>query len=430
MLDIKLIRQRPEWVEERLKSRGKGYDLNDFRLLEHSKREIQAKTESYQARRNAISREIAQLKANKEDATDLFTEMKILGPKLKELEATLKQKDREVNAVLSALPNLPDDSVPQGSDESANVEVYRWPDNQTPPPLPFEAKNHWDLGEDLNILDFEAGTTVAGARFTVFRGGGARLTRALVNFMLDLHTNEHGYTEILPPFLTNKESLFGTGQLPKFEEDLFATRDDPFFLIPTAEVPLTNLVRGKILEESELPIQMTAWTTCFRREAGAAGRDTRGLIRQHQFDKVELVWITRPEESDAALEQLTQHAQTVLKRLELPFRTVSLCTGDLGFAARKTYDLEVWLPGQKKYREISSCSNTGDFQALRMKSRFRRSGAKKAEPVHTLNGSGIAVGRALVAILENYQQADGRIAIPNALRPYMGGKEFLELEQK
>ncbi|MBF0144184.1 MAG: serine--tRNA ligase, partial [Magnetococcales bacterium] len=290
-----------------------------------------------------------------------------------------------------------------------------------PKRLAFPAVNHWDLGEGLGILDFAAGVAVAGARFTVFRGAGARLSRALANFMLDLHTGEHGYTEVLPPFLANASALFGTGQLPKFEEDLFRTRDDALYLVPTAEVPLTNLVRERILEEGELPLKLTAWTACFRREAGAAGKDTRGLIRQHQFDKVELVQITRPEESYAALESLTGHAEEVLRRLELPYRVVLLCSGDMGFASAKTYDLEVWLPGQGRYREISSCSNTEAFQARRMQARFRRSGGKKPELVHTLNGSGVAVGRALVAVLENYQQADGSVVIPDALRPYMGG---------
>ena len=430
MLDLKLIRENPEWVDSRLQSRGKGYNLQLVRVLELDKREIQGETEALQARRNVISRDIGQRKARKEDAADLFTEMKSLGPRLKDLELRLRAKEEEVTTVLSSMPNLPDESVPVGVDETANVEIRRWPDKNQPQPLAFVAKNHWEIGEDLGILDFDAGALVAGARFTVLRGSGARLTRALINFMLDMHTDRHGYTEILPPFLVNRESLFGTGQLPKFEEDLFAARDDPFFLIPTAEVPLTNLVRDKILEEGVLPLRMAAWTSCFRREAGAAGRDTRGLIRQHQFDKVELVWVTRPEDSAAALEQLTLDAESILKQLELPFRTVELCTGDLGFAAHKTYDLEVWLPGQGCYREISSCSNTGAFQARRMQARFRRKDAKKVEPVHTLNGSGVAVGRALVAILENYQQADGRVAIPQVLRPYMGGLAFLEPAKK
>lgn len=429
MLDLKLIRENPEKVENRLQSRGKGYNLQMVRVLEVDKRKIQSETEALQARRNEISREIGRRKARKEDTTDFFAEMKSLGPQLKDLEIRLREKEEEVTSVLSGLPNLPDESVPIGQDENNNVEIRRWPASSQPQSLTFPAKNHWELGEALGILDFDAGASVAGARFTVLRGHGARLTRALINFMLDLHTGSHGYTEVLPPFLVNRACLFGTGQLPKFEEELFATRDDPFFLIPTAEVPVTNLVRDKILEEETLPLRMAAWTTCFRREAGAAGKDTRGLIRQHQFDKVELVWVTRPEESDAALQQLTLDAESVLKALELPFRTVELCSGDLGFASRKTYDIEVWLPGQGQYREISSCSNTGDFQARRMRARFRRQKTKKAEPVHTLNGSGVAVGRALVAILENFQQADGRVAIPDRLRPYMGGLAFLKPEK-
>ncbi len=430
MLDIKEIRERPDWVEARLKQRGGGYDLNAFRTLEAKKRDLQTRTETLQARRNEISKEIGRRKAQKADAGDLFAEMKTIGPELKELESTLRDMEGMVTGLLAELPNLPDESVPVGADENDNVELRRWsPGGGEPAELSFTPKNHWDLGEALDILDFEAGAAVAGARFTVFKGAGARLNRALINFMLDLHTGEQGYTEVMPPFLANRDTLFGTGQLPKFEEDLFATRDDPLLLIPTAEVPVTNLVRGRILEESQLPMKMTAWTTCFRREAGAAGKDTRGLIRQHQFDKVELVWITRPEESAAALERLTAHAEEVLKRLELPFRTVVLCTGDLGFAAERTHDVEVWLPGQGRYREISSCSNTGPFQARRMKARFRREGAKKPEPVHTLNGSGLAVGRTLVAILENYQQADGSITIPDALRPYMGGMTCISSDQ-
>ncbi|MBF0584908.1 MAG: serine--tRNA ligase [Magnetococcales bacterium] len=425
MLDLKLIREDPAWVEGRLQSRGKGHDLQKVHLLEQEKRAIQAETEALQARRNAISREIGHLKAQQGDASALLEEMQGLGPRLKALELLLRSKEEAVGEVVSQLPNLPDLSVPMGRDENENVELRRWPAASEPESLPFPAQSHWDIGERLGVLDFDAGALVAGARFTVLRGGGARLSRALINFMLDLHTAEHGYTEVLPPFLVNRESLFGTGQLPKFEEDLFAASDD-FFLIPTAEVPVTNLVRGQIVEEEQLPLRMVAWTSCFRREAGAAGKDTRGLIRQHQFDKVELVWVTRPEESEAALEQLTRDAEEVLKRLELPFRTVALCTGDLGFAARKTYDLEVWLPGQGRYREISSCSNTGDFQARRMQARLRRKEGKKVEPVHTLNGSGLAVGRTLVAVLENYQQADGSVVIPDVLRPYMGGVSLLE----
>ncbi|MEO5348803.1 MAG: serine--tRNA ligase [Magnetococcus sp. YQC-3] len=430
MLDLKLIRDNPEWVESRLQSRGKGHDLQAVHRLEREKRAMQAETERLQARRNEISRAVGQIKAQQGDASALLAEMQGLGPAIKELELTLRAKEEEVAAVLANLPNLPDASVPVGRDEQENVLVRRWPSPVQPEPFAFPALNHWDIGVALGILDFDAGALVAGARFTVLRGMGARLSRALSSFMLDLHTEQHGYQEVLPPLLVNRESLFGTGQLPKFEEDLFALRDDPFYLIPTAEVPVTNLVRGQILEEEQLPLRMVAWTSCFRREAGAAGKDTRGLIRQHQFDKVELVWVTRPEESDAALEQLTRDAEQVLQRLGLPYRTVVLCTGDMGFAARKTYDLEVWLPGQGCYREISSCSNTGDFQARRMQARLRRKEGRKVEPVHTLNGSGLAVGRTLVAVLENYQQADGSVVIPEALRPYMGGVSLLEPVKK
>ncbi|MBF0379835.1 MAG: serine--tRNA ligase [Magnetococcales bacterium] len=426
MLDIKLIRSNPEIVQKGLESRSGEYDLTSFHALEEKKRAVQGEVEQLQARRNEISKEIGKRKGAGEDAADLFAEMKELGPKLKVLEAEFKNQEQAVEGVLAGLPNLPGDDVPVGPDESGNVELRRWPNQGEPEPLSFTPKNHWEIGEDLNILDFDAGASIAGARFTVLRGAGARLSRALINFMLDLHTGEHGYTEVMPPLLANQKTLYGTGQLPKFEEDLFAAKDDPLYMIPTAEVPLTNLAAGQILAEDELPMKMTAWTSCFRREAGAAGKDTRGLIRQHQFDKVELVWITKPEDSNDALEQLTANAEEVLKRLQLPYRAVSLCSGDLGFAAVKTYDLEVWLPGQNCYREISSCSNTEAFQARRMKARFRRTGAKKPEMVHTLNGSGLAVGRTLVAILENYQQADGSVAIPEALQPYMGGLKVIE----
>lgn len=425
MLDIKQIREQPQWVEDRLKRRGGKVDLSGFHASEARLREIRVETEKLQARRNEISTEIGRRKAAKQDITELFEEMKTLGPALKNLENQLREQERLVEATLVVIPNLPEDSVPEGRDERDNVVLRYWPEEKSLAQHSFQPKPHWEIGEALGILDFEAGTQIAGTRFTVLRGAGARLSRALINFMLDLHTVEHGYTEIMPPLLANDRTLFGTGQLPKFEEDLFACRDNPLFLIPTAEVPLTNLVADRILDEKQLPMQMTAWTTCFRREAGAAGKDTRGLIRQHQFDKVELVWITRPEESGAALERLTGHAEEVLKRLELPFRTVSLCAGDMGFSAAKTYDLEVWLPGQGCYREISSCSNTQAFQARRMKARFRRGGEKKTELVHTLNGSGVAVGRTLVAILENGQQADGSVVIPKELRPFMGGMALI-----
>ncbi|MBF0589786.1 MAG: serine--tRNA ligase, partial [Magnetococcales bacterium] len=367
MLDIKQIRKDPGAVRERLALRGETERLDQLLAIEEQKRAMQTETETGQARRNEISKEIGRRKSQGEDASDLFAEMKTLGPRLKQLASELKEKEQAVGELLATLPNTPHQSVPIGANENENVEIRRWSpvggDGADAPALDFEAKNHWDVGTDLGILDFEAGAKLAGARFTVFRGAGARLSRALINFMLDLHTEEHSYTEIQPPMLANAKTLYGTGQLPKFEEDLFAMRDDAYYLIPTAEVPLTNLVADSIVEEADLPLRMTAWTACFRREAGAAGQDTRGLIRQHQFDKVELVWITKPEESAEALEKLTNHAEEVLRRLELPHRTISLCTGDLGFAAVKTYDLEVWLPGQGCYREISSCSNTEGFQA-------------------------------------------------------------------
>ncbi|WP_130471559.1 serine--tRNA ligase [Candidatus Magnetaquicoccus inordinatus] len=429
MLDLKKIRDNPQWVEERLASRGRAYNLQKVYQLEAAKRALQTETENLQARRNAISRQIGQLKGKGQDVSALMAEMVQCGPQLQELQQQLATMESELLAVLAELPNLPDETVPLGRDEQDNLEICRWPDEQQPARKAFEELPHWEIGQRLGILDFDAGILVAGARFTVLRGAGARLNRALIQFMLDLHSGEHGYTEIMPPFLVNRESLFGTGQLPKFEEELFAARDDALFLIPTAEVPVTNLVRGEIIEEERLPLKFVAWTSCFRREAGAAGRDTRGLIRQHQFDKVELVWITRPEESGAALEQLTRDAEQVLQRLELPYRRVALCTGDLGFASCKTYDLEVWLPGQGCYREISSCSNTGDFQARRMQARLRRKEGRKVELLHTLNGSGIAVGRTLVALLENFQQADGSVVIPDALRPYMGGVEILRPQE-
>lgn len=415
MLDIRTIRQQTEWAEQRLASRGKGHNLAAFRTLEEEKRALQTETERLQAERNAISKEVGACKARKEDPAPLLARMQEIGPRLDEQQSRLRSMEERVEAILAELPNLPHESVPIGADESANQEILRW---GAPPEFPFAARPHWEIGEALGILDFDAGAKLSGARFTVFSGLGARLQRGLASFMLDLHTREHGYTEVIPPYLVSPQILFGTGQLPKFEEDLYHASDD-LFLIPTAEVPLTNLVRESIVEASRLPIKMTAWTPCFRREAGASGKDTRGLIRQHQFDKVELVQVVHPQESYAALEALTGHAEEVLKRLELPYRKVALCTGDLGFSAAKTYDLEVWLPGQGCYREISSCSNTEAFQARRMKARYREEGGKP-EALHTLNGSGLAVGRTLVAILENFQQADGSVTIPDALRPYVG----------
>lgn len=426
MLDIKLIRERTEWVESGLRSRGKGHDLEAFRQLEVDTRAVRRQTEQLQARRNAIAKEIGRRKASLEAVDSLMMEMQVLAPQLRELESRLREGEDRVRELLFVLPNLPHPSVPIGEDEGDNQVVRCWPEDSKPAlPEGFTPLAHWELGERLGILDFEAGRQLAGARLTVLRGDGARLSRALGNFMLELHTSRHGYTEILPPLLVNRAALVGTGQLPKFEEELFRFRDDPYYLIPTAEVPLTNLVRDRILEEAVLPIKMVGWTSCFRREAGSAGKDTRGLIRQHQFDKVELVQVVEPSTSYDALEALTSHAEEVLRQLQLPYRVVSLCSGDLGFAAAKTYDLEVWLPGQGCYREISSCSNTEGFQSRRMNTRYRRQDDARLEPVHTLNGSGVAIGRALVAVLENFQQPDGRVVIPEVLRPYLGGQTVL-----
>ncbi|MBF0310988.1 MAG: serine--tRNA ligase [Magnetococcales bacterium] len=421
MLDVRRIRTEPEAVQKSLERRGKGYNLEGFLSLEAEKRQVQSRTEALQARRNAISKEVGQRKQQGLDAGDLLAEMQGVGPAIKELGERLKVLETRLEQAVLELPNLPHASVPDGNSAEDNPVLKVVGE---PPVFDFAPQAHWDLGPALG-LDFDAGARVAGARFTVLRNTAARLSRALIQLMLDLHTTEHGYEEILPPFLVHEGCLLGTGQLPKFEEDLFRTRDDPFYLIPTAEVPLTNLVREGIVEASALPMRLTAWTACFRREAGAAGRDTRGLIRQHQFDKVELVQITTPETSYEALEEMTGHAEEVLRRLELPFRRVALCCGDMGFSAAKTYDLEVWLPGQGCYREISSCSNTEDFQARRMKARYR-SGEGRVDLVHTLNGSGVAVGRALVAVLENFQQADGSVVLPDALRPYMGGLERIQ----
>jgi seryl-tRNA synthetase len=399
--------------------------------LEEQRKTLQVKTQELQSQRNASAKAIGQAKAKGEDAQPLLDAVANLGS---ELDATKKAQDEVLNAINEialAIPNLPDESVPEGADEDDNVEILTW---GTPKKYDFEVKDHVDVGQDLNGLDFEMGVKISGARFTVMRGQVARMHRALTQYMLDTHTDKNGYTEMYVPYLVNSASLYGTSQLPKFAGDLFHTlglvNDDGeqqagFSLIPTAEVPLTNSARDEIYEESDLPIRLTAHTPCFRSEAGSYGRDTRGLIRQHQFDKVELVQLVKPEDSMQALEELTGHAEQILQALELPYRKVILCMGDMGFGAAKTYDLEVWLPAQDTYREISSCSNMVDFQARRMQARFRREGAKKPELLHTLNGSGLAVGRTLVAILENYQQADGSVIVPEVLRPYMGGLEVI-----
>ena len=430
MLDSKLLRTELDDTAAKLARRGFKLDVETIRTLEEQRKSIQVEVENLQSTRNSISKQIGQLmsKGDKEGADAIKQQIGSLGDDLDAKKVELDKVQAQLDAITQSVPNLPDESVPEGKDEDDNVEVSRW---GTPKEYDFTVKDHVDLGEMGDGLDFASATKITGARFVVMKGQFARLHRAIAQFMLDLHTEQHGYTELYVPYLVNADTLFGTGQLPKFGQDLFHTEplaekvsdEEPrrLSLIPTAEVPVTNLVRDVILDEAELPLKMTAHTPCFRSEAGSYGRDTRGLIRMHQFDKVELVQITKPEESMAALEELTGHAEKVLQLLELPYRKVVLCTGDMGFGARKTYDLEVWVPAQKTYREISSCSNMWDFQARRMQARFRRKGEKKPELVHTLNGSGLAVGRTMVAILENYQQADGRIEIPAVLQKYMNG---------
>ncbi|SJZ59231.1 seryl-tRNA synthetase [Trichlorobacter thiogenes] len=419
MLDTKFIRDNLDQAEAALATRGGNISLSGFRELDIKRRSLLTESETLKALKNSVSEEIAKVK-DKSTVKDKIAEMKEVSAKIKGFDDELKTVDEELNTLLMTIPNLPHPTTPVGKSEEDNVVVRSW---GTPPTFDFEAKAHWDLGEDLDILDFERGAKITGARFCLSKGAGARLERALISFMLDLHTTDHGYTEVLPPFMVNRASMTSTGQLPKFEEDLFRLVDPDFFLIPTAEVPVTNIHRDEILKKSDLPISYTAYTPCFRREAGSHGKDTRGLIRQHQFNKVELVKFVHPDESQAELEKLTSHAEKVLQLLELPYRLLALCSGDIGFSACKTYDLEVWLPGQNLYREISSCSSFGDFQARRAGIRFREEEKSKPEFIHTLNGSGLAVGRTLVAILENYQQADGSILIPAALRPYMGGME-------
>jgi len=398
-------------------------DLEAFRALEERRKQIQIEADRLRAERNSNAKAVGMAKGKGEDASELLKRGESLTHALAIAEVDLERVQAESDQWLMGLPNLLHDSVPEGRDESANVEVRR---HGTPREFDFQPADHVDVGTRLGGLDFEAAARISGARFMVLRGSLARLHRALAQFMLDLHTSEHGYQEIYAPYLVSAAALTGTGQLPKFEQDLFKVDGErPFYLIPTAEVPVTNLVREQILTAEQLPLRFVAHTPCFRSEAGAAGKDTRGLIRQHQFDKVELVHVVKPADSYAALEQLTSHAEEVLKRLELPYRVLALCSGDIGFGSAKTYDLEVWLPGQGKYREISSCSNCEAFQARRMQARWRNPETGKPEPVHTLNGSGIAVGRAMVAILENYQNADGSVTVPTALRPYMGGQERL-----
>ncbi|MBU2870523.1 serine--tRNA ligase [Colwellia sp. E2M01] len=421
MLDVKHLRTDLDNTAQQLAKRGFELDVATLSALEEQRKAIQIKTQELQSERNTRSKSIGQAKARGEDIAPLLAHVSQLG---EDLDAAKTEQDdvlAKIDAIASAIPNLLDESVPEGKDESENVELKRW---GTPREFDFEVKDHVDLGFAAGKgLDFESGAKLAGTRFAVMRGKIARLHRAIAQFMLDTHTEEHGYQEMYVPYLVNADSLYGTGQLPKFGEDLFHTdlSNKKLSLIPTSEVPLTNLVRDEIVDEADLPIKMTAHTPCFRSEAGSGGRDIRGLIRQHQFDKVEMVQIVKPENSMEALDQLTRHAEIILEKLELPYRTVQLCSGDVGFSAAKTFDLEVWLPAQDTYREISSCSNMGDFQARRMQARFRNSETNKPELLHTLNGSGLAVGRTLVAILENYQQADGSINVPTVLQPYMGG---------
>ena len=418
MLDLKFIRSEPDLVIEKLKRRGLNGDIIDCILqLDEQRRKILFEVSTLKQERNQVSDEIGRLKKEKKDAQDKILAMREVSTKIKEMDSEIKVIEEKIQKSLLEIPNMVDDSVPAGPDEESNIEIRKWGE---PRDFDFEPQAHWDLGEKLNILDFERGAKIAAARFTVLKNIGAHLERALTNFMLDIHTREHGYQEIFPPFLVNANTMTGTGQLPKFENDLFKSNDE-LYLIPTAEVPLTNLHQEEILAEADLPLYYTAYTACFRREAGSYGKDVRGLIRQHQFNKVELVKLCKPGDSFQELEKLTQNAETVLQRLELPYRIVTLSTGDIGFSAAKTYDLEVWLPAQGKYREISSCSNCTDFQARRANIRYRMQESGKVHFVHTLNGSGVAVGRAMVAILENYQEKDGSIVIPDVLRPYMNG---------
>ena len=423
MLDLAFVRDHLAVVEEKLRLRGldPGEALKNFGELDARRRQSIHQVETLKAQRNRQSEEIAQRKRNKQDAAELMEQTKALRGQIDELEKQAEAADAAMREILSTLPNLPQDGVPVGRDEGGNVEIRRW---GGPPQFDFVPKPHWELGEQLGVLDLERAAKLSGARFAVYWDLGARLERALANFMLDLHTGEHGYTEVLPPYMVNSASMYGTGQLPKFAQDLFKLDGRDLWLIPTAEVPLTNLYRDEIIDVSRLPLSVTAYTPCFRSEAGSHGKDVRGIIRQHQFQKVELVKFTRPEESCEQHEKLTRDAETVLQKLGLPYRVILLCTGDMGASSAKTYDLEVWLPGQQLFREISSCSNFEAFQARRANIRYKPEGKKGTEYVHTLNGSGLAVGRTWVAIVENYQQADGTVLIPEALRPYLGAERL------
>ncbi len=418
MLDLKLIRERLAWVQDRLSLRGQDLPWDTFESLDKERREILQEAEALKHRRNTVSDQIGRLKKENKEDREAIEEMRQVSKRIKELDDSLTGIEEKFSAIMLTLPNIPHETVPVGYTSEDNPVVRTWGEKPT---FSFTPRPHWEIGEELDILDFERATRMTGARFVVYKGPGARLERALINFMLDLHTTKHGYTEILPPFMVNSQSLIGTGQLPKFRDELFKLEGWDYFLIPTAEVPVTNLFQQETLSAQELPKYFVSYTPCFRSEAGSYGKDTRGLIRQHQFNKVELVKFCFPDESYTELEGLLQNAEEVLKLLNLPYQVVSLCTGDLGFSSAKTYDIEVWLPGQNLYREISSCSNFEDFQARRANIRFRREGRPKTELVHTINGSGLAVGRTLVALLENYQQADGSVLIPPALQPYMNG---------
>ena len=423
MLEIKFVRENLSAVQQSLGARGVGVEMADFEKLDAKRRKILLEIEDLRHRRNVVSEQIADMKRKKENTDDFVIDMRAVSGRIKELDGSLSEIEDTLNAFLMEIPNIPHSSVPVGKDSSDNP-VLKQAGNR--PQFEFEPRPHWDIGRDLGILDFERAAKITGARFPLYIGVGSKLERALINFMLDIHTDEHKYVEILPPFIVNRQSMTHTGQLPKFEEDLFKLEGWDYYLVPTAEVPVTNIHQGEVLDEARLPVYYTAYTPCFRSEAGSYGKDTRGLIRQHQFNKVELVKFTEPETSYTELENLLNDAETILERLKLPYQVVTLCTGDLGFSAAKTYDIEVWMPAQGVYREISSCSNFESFQSRRANIRFKRKGKRGTELVHTLNGSGLAVGRTVAAILENYQQTDGSVIVPEILRPYMGGLERIK----
>ncbi len=420
MLDIKLIRKDPDKVKKALEKRKADFNLEKLLNLDNTRRELLYKVEQLKNKQNTASKQIPAIKKEGKDVSELLTEMKDLSNSIKEIDTNVREIDVEIEKAMLSIPNIPHESVPVGDTDEDNVELRKWGE---PRNFEFEPKTHWDIGEDLGILDFSTAAKVTGARFTFYKGAGARLERALINFFLDLHTEKHGYEEVFPPFMVHRNSMVGTGQLPKFEEDAFKVQDTEYFLIPTAEVPVTNMYRDQILDVNKLPIRHVAYSACFRAEAGSAGRDTRGLIRQHQFNKVELVKFVEPEHSYDELEALTNNAEEVLKLLGIPYRVVRICTGDLGFTAAMKYDIEVWMPSYNRYVEISSCSNFEDFQARRANIKYKKSPKDKAQFIHTLNGSGVAVGRTVACILENYQNGDGSVTIPEVLKSYMGGKE-------